>query len=812
MDFKIDFLKPFLKHLLVSILLMASIDVNAQVNAQQTRPRIEIPLEDITVSVDMEAARNFDASQISTQRLNNIQHLLNLQQTEIQSDPIKVEAFIGQLMHDRQIEIGFFSKPTIDLFMSMCPSVSLSANSGLNTLCEVVKNSEVCQAVEPDDLLSCDELHAETMRNPVEFLGGCTEGLLDSASQILSFIWDALKHTFSAMISPIDTAIQQSQEVSQYLASTKLYLANEYDKAYQEASPPFQAMKAARGVASSIASLLINNIQEFLQSQYQEFGCLNFRARMETTCLIAGDLLIPPMSAIQLLKYGPKAIKASSRLSQIIAEKKRVIQTRRLSRIKDLAERSLNKRLTNQQVQAIQNAHLIGRGQPGADGSPARIGNYTLAQLRRKADILKQAGFSPAEIRELMEDGVVGISSTRWGRLIHSNSLNYDHRPEYEAFRKAFNSNSITGDNRYVEFNVGTERFIGEVKSLNRRNSEVTIETFDGQVFEVKGIDELEKISVSSQSKFYFKRLLELTGDNPARDDFRINWNRLSIDYEHNRYISFMSGNTRLPGRIIQMEENRLLIENPQGQRFYISGDGLLHVQQSSNARDHFKSSAPSPLLNRVEYNFASRKLNDYRWHDGRLVEVDMHSPRLQRWVRTATDIITKETGIPPKLNRELSTEERHRLYEAYLRRIVPMIESKDKANYAQKRGCIMQGGRATLSEILDSQAAVCSDLSMFASVLLSEYNVRSKIVTGRTRAETAPRRNERGEVVMVEVSENLNRHAWIQIYDRNNRPLEILDSNYTRSVHPNFEDYSQNIRGGVNSHSEQALVRPLTP
>ena len=808
MDFKMDFFKSFIKHLVVSILLIASIDVNAQ----QTRPRIEIPLEDITVSVDMDAARNFDASQISTQRLNNIQHLLNLQQTEIQPDPINVEAFIGQLMHDRQIEMGFFSKPTIDLFMSMCSSVSLSANDGLNTLCEVVKNSEVCQAVEPEDLLSCDELHAETMRNPVEFLGGCTEGLLDSAGQILSFMWDALKHTFSAIISPIDTAIQQTQEISQYLASTKLYLTNEYDKAYQEASPPFQEMKAARGVASGIASLLINNIQEFLQSQYQEFGCLNFRARMETTCLIAGDLLIPPMSAIQLLKYGPKAIKASPRLSQIIAEKKRVIQTRRLSRIKDLAERSLNKTLTDQQVQAIQNAHLIGRGQPGADGSPARIGNYTLAQLRRKADILKQAGFSPAEIRELMEDGVVGIASTRIGRFFHPNRLNYDHRPEYEAFRKAFNSNSITGDNQYVTFDFEGETIFGKVKEFNQRHSEITIEAYDGGTFKLKGIGAFEDISVSSQSKVYFERLLEHTINNPAKNDFRMNWNRLSIDYEHNRYISFMSGQQRLPGRIISIEEDRLIIENPQGQRFYIAGDGLLHVQQSSNARDHFKSLAPSSVHNRVEYNFASRKLNDLRHYGGRLVEVDMHSPRLQIWVRAATDIITQETGIPPRLNRELSTEERHRLYEAYLRRIVPMIESKDKANYAQKRGCIMQEGRATLSEILDSQAAVCSDLSMFASVLLSEYNVRSKIVTGRTRAELAPTRNERGEVVMVEVSNNPNRHAWIQVYDRNNRPLEILDSNYTKSVHPNFADYSQNIRGGVNSHSEQALVAPLTP
>ena len=69
---------------------------------------------------------------------------------------------------------------------------------------------------------------------------------------------------------------------------------------------------------------------------------------------------------------------------------------------------SLGKTLNEEQLSAIEDAHLSGWGKKGKDGTPARIGNYTEAQLREKARILKVAGFSKAEIRKLMEDGVVG--------------------------------------------------------------------------------------------------------------------------------------------------------------------------------------------------------------------------------------------------------------------------------------------------------------------------------------------------------------------------------------------------------------------
>jgi hypothetical protein len=65
--------------------------------------------------------------------------------------------------------------------------------------------------------------------------------------------------------------------------------------------------------------------------------------------------------------------------------------------------------LTFNQKQAVYRAHIVGSGQLGADGkTPARAGNYTWRQLRRKVRILKKAKFKKAERRLLIKKGVVG--------------------------------------------------------------------------------------------------------------------------------------------------------------------------------------------------------------------------------------------------------------------------------------------------------------------------------------------------------------------------------------------------------------------
>lgn len=64
--------------------------------------------------------------------------------------------------------------------------------------------------------------------------------------------------------------------------------------------------------------------------------------------------------------------------------------------------------LTSTEAAGLARAHAVGDGMPGADGSPARIGNYTREQLDEKARILRDAGFNENDRRRLIESGLAG--------------------------------------------------------------------------------------------------------------------------------------------------------------------------------------------------------------------------------------------------------------------------------------------------------------------------------------------------------------------------------------------------------------------
>ena len=79
-----------------------------------------------------------------------------------------------------------------------------------------------------------------------------------------------------------------------------------------------------------------------------------------------------------------------------------------LAERKQLGEKSLGIALAEKKVEALEKAHRVGLFKEGEDGTPAQIWNYTEAQLREKARILKKADFLKEERRKLMQDGVVG--------------------------------------------------------------------------------------------------------------------------------------------------------------------------------------------------------------------------------------------------------------------------------------------------------------------------------------------------------------------------------------------------------------------
>jgi hypothetical protein len=74
----------------------------------------------------------------------------------------------------------------------------------------------------------------------------------------------------------------------------------------------------------------------------------------------------------------------------------------RVRELRRVVPRPFNKR----ELGALHRATLVGRGEPGLDGTPARLYNYAFGQVRRKMRILKRGGFSRPERRRLLLGGV----------------------------------------------------------------------------------------------------------------------------------------------------------------------------------------------------------------------------------------------------------------------------------------------------------------------------------------------------------------------------------------------------------------------
>ena len=285
---------------------------------------------------------------------------------------ISSDEFIKQLR--KTGKLGAFDTPAADLFQNVCPGCVKkgSATDSLKFLCETVTMSSACESVDKQDKLDCNNPSQSKEFDTIDFFAGCSVGLFDSVTELLSFVWDVLKWVWNTGTHPIDSY----HEASEYAESVKLYLTTEYDKAYDQASSPFKSVKAAKAVAGKIAERLFNTIQEALYAEYLEFGCLNFRARMEMICKLAGEFIIPPAAALALLKKGPKAAAA---VAAAWARRSEVIEKLKPGKGKA--------------------GSIDGKISPGTKTTPQIAPGETVSVPRSRG------GFSEATVEEILPDG-----------------------------------------------------------------------------------------------------------------------------------------------------------------------------------------------------------------------------------------------------------------------------------------------------------------------------------------------------------------------------------------------------------------------
>ncbi len=162
------------------------------------------------------------------------------------------------------------------------------------------------------------------------------------------------------------------------------------------------------------------------------------------------------------------------------------------------AESVLQRKLNNSEQGALEEAHRVGEGEKGRRTETASIGDYTLAQLGKKAEILKKAGFPEKERRILMNNGIVGVSFPWFTR---PTVLKKSPDASVNKFRTIFNERGrFQEDNQYGFY----KNLYGEeiaVKIVSSDKNKVVVRNVFGQEHTVKEIKNLNYMRIDIKAK-----------------------------------------------------------------------------------------------------------------------------------------------------------------------------------------------------------------------------------------------------------------------------------------------------------------------
>jgi len=320
------------------------------------------------------------------------------------TDEKTVEMFINNLKTDGAF-IGL-DQPSIDLFKTEASKcVQCFENSrthfkdALQLMCEIITKSEVCQVVEQDDLMNCTKWKTDRQDfSAIDLVSKCSSGVWESAVGLFQFIWKALKWTFEKSTHPIQTY----QEASEMMDFVKLYVATEFDKAYDREKIKDDSfgldMRATMALGTQIMQDVLNPILKYLEKEYDQFACLNHKARTEAICNMVSDVFMPPLFALSVIKFGPKAIKSSGRkIKTMIKNKKTARQAAALQKSRTHIYETLLKRpLTEAELDVLFRMEFVGEGFKINRKSPVMFRKTRQEYLKiqaRKRRMLEESGF-----------------------------------------------------------------------------------------------------------------------------------------------------------------------------------------------------------------------------------------------------------------------------------------------------------------------------------------------------------------------------------------------------------------------------------
>ncbi len=406
--------------------------------------------------------------------------------------------------------------------------------------------------------------------------------------------------------------------------------------------------------------------------------------------------------------------------------------------------------------------------------------------------------------------------------LITLNNYLRKHYPELEA--RQVSLSDFDEARHFVSFlNSQGERVPGKLIDVN--DYSVIVEDLDGHRSRIEG-EALNRVSQDETVRLLFQyphidsvdtpeidgtRIvqrqgegglsyagLEMSGD-PAQDVFRraLIAGRFEGD---ERFISFFDEGEKKLAKVFSWEGKTMRLQiyegntdyrltivplpliNPTDPRFLKDDSIFSTAAVSQTAKDYFERI--NSFLNRrnirlaagEDYQFLSHSISITKEHNGRTIEmkVDLTDPYLRKWMRKATDIIKEKTEITPGAQK-LTAAQRIQIYRVFYEDIVPLVEMPIRERYAYFHDLIYnwyyfegnskQNEFQFLGHVLDTKSAICTDLSAFGVVLLSEYGLHTRYM------QTSPK--------MIEIlkNEGMYGHAWIGV-QREDGSLEFIDTN----------------------------------
>ena len=488
------------------------------------------------------------------------------------------------------------------------------------------------------------------------------------------------------------------------------------------------------------------------------------------------------------------------------------------------AETLLGRKLNETQTKMLTEAHEVGAGESGkVAGTLAKKGNYTPAQLKEKTRVLRAAGFTDAEASRLIRKGIAGYENFPWTPNTSGSS------EAVTQFRKAFEKGTFEGDSQYISFMRGNERIPGKIVGLDPRGTGVEVVDAYGGRHHLDFAD-LQSVRSSSVSREHF--------GSPMLEDQTFVGKPVSVGRSNGTYTNGKVIGLKADGRVevlvtdangtrgtkvlprssvfdpIPVKSGALGIDQAvsisstdggilNGKVVAIGHDGTAIVEVTKSGRvihekvpvGRIMEPLPGGSMERKNWamriderpsepasrNWASRKVDNYVSRGGQTVEVNLNSPALSEAVDQSMAIIKRVTGIEPGSANMNDPAVRRKIYQAWIEHVVPSFESGAKgslSSYSSARDRILEngGGTADLGLMLQSQAAVCRELSLAGSVVFGEYGISSKVVTGN-----------------ISSSRGSGGHAWI-IDDQG----MVVDNNFTRSVYESFGSYQSETNASI--------------